>query len=300
MKKHPCFMGVGTALVTPFSDGEIDYVALGKLIDSQIAADIGALVIGGTTGEAATLSDAERERLYSFSAEKVGGRVKLLFGTGSPDTKAAIRYTKFARAVGADGALAVTPYYNKGTATGLYHHFMSIAECADIPTIIYNVPTRTAVNLPVDTLFKLSEHENIRGLKESSDSLERLSELCAIGDALPLYSGNDYANLLFYSVGAVGAVSVVSNLFPKESMKIFETYRSGNVCSALRLQCEMKELAASLFAETNPSPVKFALERLGMCSCEVRLPLAPPSSSTRERVVKALDNYQKRDMGMGQ
>ena len=293
MKKRTCFTGVGTAIVTPFSDGEIDYVSLARLIDLQIASGIDALIVGGTTGEAATLSDGERERLYAFSAEKIGGRVKLILGTGSLDTQKATHYTKLAKRLGADGGLSVTPYYNKGTAEGLYKHFLSVAEAADLPTVIYNVPTRTSVNLSIETVARLSEHENIAGLKESSDSISRLAELSELGDALPLYSGNDYANYLFYSLGGFGAISVLSNLYPKECKRIWELYKNGEEKSALERQNDTGELVRALFAETNPSVVKFALERFGLCSSEVRLPLTPPSSASRERVVRAIENYEK-------
>ncbi len=290
MKKNICFEGVGTAIVTPFLGGEIDYSALSRIIDMQIAGGVGAIIVGGTTGEAATLSDGEREALYAFSAEKVGGRVKLILGTGSCDTARAVAYTRLAKRLGADGALSVTPYYNKGTEEGIYRHFLTLAEAADIPTIIYNVPTRTGVNITIPTLRRLAEHENIRGLKESSDSLKRLSE---ISDILPLYSGNDYANYAFYSVGAAGAVSVLSNIYPKECVNVWKLYKEGRREEALRCQSDMNSLVEALFLETNPSCVKFAMQRHGICSYELRLPLTPPSSATRELLGLALENYEK-------
>ncbi len=293
MKKNICFEGVGTAIVTPFKDGEIDYVSLSKIIDMQLSSGIDALIVGGTTGEAATLSDGEREALYAFSAEKVGGRAKLILGTGSCDTARAVAYTRLAKRLGADGALSVTPYYNKGTEQGIYEHFMAVAEAAAIPTIIYNVPTRTAVNISAQTLLKLSMHENIAGLKESSDSLKRLSEISEISKTLPLYSGNDYANYVFYTSGAKGAVSVLSNLYPRECKKIWELVRSGKTDEAFSLQCDMNPLIDTLFAETNPSVVKFAMERQGVCSSELRLPMTPPKSSTRAKLVGAMEKYEK-------
>ena len=292
MKKHVCFTGVGTAVVTPFIDGRIDYTSLSRIIEHQIASGTDALIIGGTTGEAATLSDKEREELYTFASEKICGRVKVILGTGSLDTKKAVYYTRLAKRLSADGALSVTPYYNKGTTEGVYKHFLAVLESCELPTIIYNVPTRTAVTLPIDTLLKLSEHENTAGLKESSDSLSRLSELSELSDVLPLYSGNDYANYLFYSVGGVGAISVVANLYPSECKQVFELFRRGEKEKALMLQSGMGELVRALFAETNPSAVKFALERFGLCSSEVRLPMTPPSSATRERLVKAIEGYE--------
>ncbi len=290
MKKNICFEGVGTAIVTPFLGGEIDYSALSRIIEMQIAGGVGAIVVGGTTGEAATLSDGEREALYAFSAEKVGGRVKLILGTGSCDTARAVAYTKLAKRLGADGALSVTPYYNKGTEEGIYRHFLALAESADIATIIYNVPTRTGVNVSISTLKRLAEHENIAGLKESSDSLKRLSE---ISNILPLYSGNDYANYTFYAVGAKGAISVISNLYPKECTEIWKLFKDGKTKEAHRKQCDMNPLIEALFLETNPSCVKFAMERQGLCSKETRLPLTSPTSKTREKLGLELENYEK-------
>lgn len=294
MKKlQNCFTGIGTALVTPMLDGEIDYLSLQRLIEYQISGGADALIIGGTTGEAATLSDTERETLYSFCAEKIGGRVKFIVGTGSLDTKKAKEYTRLAKKVGADGALAVTPYYNKGTEQGLIYHFLAVADEVQIPTIIYNVPTRTCVNVSVSALEKLSEHENIVGLKESSDSIARLSELAELGDSLPLYSGNDYANLLFYSVGAIGAISVASNLYPGECKRVFSLYKSGKAQEALAKQNDIGVLVRALFKQTNPSVVKFALSRFGLCSSELRLPLTEPCSFVREELVSALEAYEK-------
>ena len=293
MKKDICFTGIGTALVTPFKDGQIDFLCLERLIDGQISGGADALIVGGTTAEVATLSDTERERLYIFCAEKIGGRVKFILGTGSLDTRKAIYYTRLAHSLKADGALSVTPYYNKGTTEGIYKHFLSIAEACKMPTIIYNVPTRTAVNIGIETLERLAEHENIAGIKESCDSLSRLSELSVLSAKLPLYSGNDYANLAFYAHGACGAVSVASNLYPKEIKRIWELYKSGDIGAARARQNDMGELLHALFLETNPSVVKFALERFGVCKCEVRLPLTPPTSVTRERLVWAISNYER-------
>lgn len=293
MKKKVCFEGVGTAAVTPFKDGGIDYVALSRIIDMQISEGADAVVIGGTTGEAATLSAGEREALYAFAAEKVGGRVKLILGTGSCDTARAVDYTKLAKRLGADGALCVTPYYNRGTERGVAEHFLAVADAADIPTIIYNVPTRTCVNISIRTLERLAEHENIVGIKESSDSLKRLSALSALSDRLAIYSGNDYANCSFYTAGGIGAVSVLSNLYPARCKRVYELCRSGRVGEALVLQRNMDPLIDALFAETNPSVIKYAMERCGLCSSEVRLPLTRPSSATRERLIASIERYER-------
>ncbi len=290
MKRNIVFEGVGTAIATPFKDGQIDYPSLSRIIEMQISSGADAIIVGGTTGEAATLTDGEREALYAFSAEKAGGRVKLILGTGSCDTSRAVAYTKLAKRLGADGALAVTPYYNKGTERGICEHFLALADCADIPTIIYNVPTRTGVNISIKALLKLSEHPNIAGLKESSDSLKRLSEVSGL---LPLYSGNDYANYTFYTAGGAGAISVLSNLYPAECRRVFRLVKEGKYAEAAALQRNMNPLIEALFSETNPAPLKFAMQSQGLCSSELRLPLTEPASATRELLARAVGKYEK-------
>jgi 4-hydroxy-tetrahydrodipicolinate synthase len=210
--KKLIFEGVGTALITPFSGGDIDYTALGRLIDFQIEAGISALIIGGTTGEAATLSDGERYDLYRFAKERVGGRCALVFGTGTNDTRVAIRHTKFAEELGCDGALLVTPYYNKGTERGVLCHYRKIAESTTLPLMLYNVPSRTGVNMSMHTLESLSEVENIVAIKEASDSADRLTEIGAMGEKLRLYAGNDSQLFTVLSLGGGGVVSYCQTL----------------------------------------------------------------------------------------
>ncbi len=279
--KKPVFKGVGTALVTPFKDGKIDYDSLLRLIEWQIECGIDALVVGGTTGEAATLSDSERYELYSFAAEKVAGRTRLIFGTGTNDTRAAYRHTKFAEKIGGDGALLVTPYYNKGTEEGIFRHYSTIADACDIPLILYNVPGRTGVNLGLNLLSRLSEHPNIVGLKEAGDSLDRMVALAAFGDALPLYSGNDSQIYPTLALGGLGVISVASNLYPKTLLKICSAYFSGNADLSRRLQIEILPFVKAIFAETNPTPIKYAMAQKGLISDEVRLPLSEPRESTK-------------------
>jgi len=291
--KKQIFRGAATALITPFLDGEIDYKALGELIEYQIAGGIDALVIGGTTAEAATLSDEERYKLYTFAKGKIAGRTKLILGTGTNDTRVAISHTKFAERLGCDGVLLVTPYYNKGTESGIEKHYLSIAECADLPIILYNVPSRTGVNLGFNLLDRLSNHPNIVALKEASDSVDRLVTLAAFGDKLHLYSGNDSQIYPTLALGGRGVISVMSNLLPKTTHELCKCYFDGKQSEALKLQLELLPFIKSLFIETNPTPIKFAMAERGFCSTEVRLPLAEPRKSTKEALIRELKKIKK-------
>ena len=294
MSKKIVFKGAATALITPFLNGEIDYKALSSLIDYQIKGGIDALVIGGTTAEVATLSDAERYRLYSFAKEKIDGRVRLIFGTGTNDTRVALAHSKFAEELGCDGILLVTPYYNKGTESGIEKHYLKIAESVDLPIIVYNVPSRTGVNLGISLLERLSDHQNIVGIKEASDSTDRLVNLAAFGDRLRLYAGNDSQIYPTLSLGGMGVISVMSNLLPKATRELCNNYFIGKRAEALRLQIELLPLIKSLFVETNPTPIKYAMSLCGLCSDEVRLPLSTPRESTRMELadgIKAVAKY---------
>ena len=288
MKKKEIFRGVGTALVTPFRGGEIDFEALASLIEMQIEAGVDALIIGGTTGEAATLSDAERDALFYRSAELVGGRTRLIFGTGTNDTREAVSRTRRAAQIGCDGALVVTPYYNKGTEEGVYRHYRALSECSDLPIILYNVPSRTGVNLGTGLLARLSEQENVAGLKEASDSVDRLVALAALGDSLPLYAGNDSQIYPTLALGGAGVISVVSNPLPNAVKRITDAYLRGNYAESLAWQVKLLPLVRALFAETNPTPVKWLMEHLRLCSSEVRLPLSEPRESTTAALLCAL------------
>ncbi len=292
MKKQIIFKGVATALVTPFRSGEIDYPTLYRLIDAQIDAGIGALVLGGTTGEAATLSVEERYALYSNCHEHIRGRCKIIFGTGTNDTRYAIAHTKEAGAIGCDGVLVVTPYYNKGTEEGVVRHYLEIAEASPVPVLLYNVPSRTGVNLTVRQLERLSEHERIVGIKEAGDSVDRLVEIASLGDRLPLYSGNDSQIYATLSLGGLGVISVLSNLLPKETMSVCELFFKGDIKASRNRQFELLPLIKALFLETNPSPVKYAMSLCGACASEVRLPLAEPSEATKAVIRGAVSRYK--------
>ncbi len=288
MKKRIIFRGAATALVTPYSKGAIDYTALARLIEAQIAGGISALVIGGTTGEAATLSDSERYELFAFAKEKVGGRVPLIFGTGTNDTRLATEHTRRADKIGCDGVLLVTPYYNKGTEEGIARHYLTIAESTDLPIILYNVPSRTGVNLGYHLLERLARQENIVAIKEASDSVDRLVTLAGFGEELYLYAGNDSQIYPTLALGGMGVISVASNIMPHRIEKICTDYFGGNHRESLRAQVELLAFIRSLFLETNPTPIKYAMSLLGLCSEEVRLPLSLPRESTMEAVRREL------------
>ncbi|MBO7196593.1 MAG: 4-hydroxy-tetrahydrodipicolinate synthase [Clostridia bacterium] len=289
MRKKEVFTGVATALITPFLNGEIDYPSLAMLIDRQIDAGVGTLVIGGTTAEAAVLSDDERYALYSFTRGYIGGRAKIIFGTGTNDTRVAIAHTKFAQELGCDGVLLVTPYYNKGTELGIEKHYLNIAECTDLPIILYNVPSRTGVNMGINLLERLADHPNIVGIKEASDSIDRLVLLAAFGDNLHLYSGNDSQIYPTLALGGRGVISVMSNIIPKTADQLCKDYFDGKHKEALDLQIKLLPFIRTLFLETNPSPIKYAMSTLGLCSPEVRLPLAEPRESTKEAILHSLN-----------
>lgn len=280
MKKH-IFSGVGTALVTPFNQGKIDFDALAGLIEFQVRGGVNALIIGGTTGEAATLSDDERYELFSYTKGLVKGRCRLVFGTGTNDTKVAIRHTKMAEKIGCDGVLLVTPYYNKGTESGIRKHYEMIASETDLPIILYNVPTRTGVSITMKTLESLARLNNIVGIKEASDSADRLVELSKFGDDLRLYAGNDSQIYTVLSLGGNGVISVVSNILPRETSLIWHKFLAGEWRESLKMQKRLLPAIRACFVETNPAPVKYAMSKMGLCTEELRLPLAKIEESSK-------------------
>lgn len=291
--KEVIFRGVGTALVTPLHKGEIDYEALERLIERQIEAGVDAIIIGGTTGEAATLTDVERYSLFREAKRIINSRVKLVLGTGTNDTRASVRHTKEAEKVGCDGLLVVTPYYNKGTEEGLYNHFRKIASSTSLPIMLYNVPSRTGVNLGINLLFKLKEIENVVAIKEASDSTDRLVELASLIPDIALYSGNDSQIYPCLSLGGMGVVSVVSNLCPRQTVKLCKEFFAGNIRESLKIQHGMLPIIKSLFLETNPAPIKYALMKMGLCEGEMRLPMWLPSTVTRKKIDKILQGIRE-------
>ena len=279
---------MATALITPFRDGEIDYEALDGIIEQQIRAGIDGLVVGGTTGEAATLTNKERYELFEFSREKTKGRTKLILGTGTNDTKAALEHTKRACEIGCDGVLVVTPYYNKGTESGIVKHYLQIAEESTAPVLLYNVPSRTGVNLSLTAIDILAAHENIVGIKEASDSQDRLINLRTYGENLDLYAGNDSAIYTALSLGGAGVISVMSNALPRTASRICELYFSGRFGESLALQVRALPFIRAIFCETNPAPIKHVLQTLGYCTGELRLPLCEVGAASRDIIDRAI------------
>ena len=281
--------GCYTALITPFRDGRIDEPALRSLVERQIAGGVSGLVPCGTTGEAPALSAMEWDRVVSLVIEVAGGRVPVLAGTGSNDTAAAIERTQRAATLGANGALIVTPYYNRPTQEGLYRHFAAITEAVDLPIVLYNVPGRTGVNLLPETAVRLADIAGIVGIKEASGSLDQASQIVheASSDFVVL-SGDDSLTLPMMGVGATGVISVVSNIVPEAVSALTAACLAGNFATARAIHLALFDLCRAMFVETNPVPVKAAAAVLGYCAPDVRLPLAPLSEAAQRRVEAAL------------
>lgn len=288
MKKNLIFRGAATALITPMKNGHIDYPALSKIIEFQLAGGIEALVVGGTTGEAATLSDRERYEMYTFVKDKVTGRARIILGTGTNDTRMAVNHTRIAAEIGCDATLIVTPYYNKGTYGGVVKHYRKIAALSDTPIILYNVPSRTGVNLTLSQLEELAKEESVVAIKEASDSVDRLTELLKFGDDLYLYAGNDSQIYAALTLGGQGIISVVSNIYPEKISELCKNCFEGNYTLALKTQLELLDFIKLMFKETNPSPIKYAMSLMKLCNSDVRLPLAKPERSTQAAIRKEM------------
>lgn len=285
--KRTVFTGAATALITPMKNGGIDYEKFSEVVEFQIAHKIDALVVCGTTGESSTLTDAEHRDLIKFCVEKVAGRVPVIAGTGSNDTDYAIDLSKFACEVGVDALLQVTPYYNKTTQRGLIKHFFAVADAVNKPIILYNVPSRTGVNIKPETYAELCKHENIAATKEASGNLSAVAEIRYLcGDSLDVYSGNDDQIIPIMSLGGKGVISVLSNILPAETHKICADFLNGDIKSASDSQIKYIPLINSLFCEVNPIPVKTAMNLLGFCSEEIRLPLCEMEDSNKSRLIK--------------
>ena len=274
--KQPVFSGVATALVTPFSDGRIDWGALDGLLERQLAAKIPALVLAGTTGEASTLSVEEKSALWRHCADFVKSRAVLIAGVGTNDTAASVRLARLAADCGADALLAVTPYYNKCTQDGLAAHYTAIADATALPLILYNVPSRTGVNLLPETALRLSAHPRIAGLKEACGSISQAAKVKALcGEAFSVWSGNDDQIVPMLALGADGVISVLSNLLPEQTLSMVRAAQHGDEAEAAELQLTLLPLIEALFCRVNPIPVKAALALRGLCKNELRLPLTP-------------------------
>lgn len=291
MKKKKIFEGIGTAIITPFKSGKIDFEALRRLIDMQIDAGVSAIVVCGTTGECATLSDSERYALYEASRDMIGQRAKLILGTGTNDTSVMLRHSREARKYSPDGLLVVSPYYNKGTERGIIEHYEALLNSVDLPIIVYNVPSRTGVNLSLSVLERLKRYDNLVGIKEAGDSLSRYVTLSSLGDELPLYAGNDNHLLSILSLGGAGVISVVSNVLPRDCVEIFRLTVEGRLAEARALQCRMLPIIDALFCETNPAPIKWLMHSLGLISDEIRLPLTMPCEESRLMIAGRYKEY---------
>ncbi len=285
--KKSIFKGVATALITPANkEGAPDLAAYKKLIDWQIAEGINALVSCGTTGESATLSEKEYEEVLAAGAEATNGRVPFIAGTGSNDTAKAIAHTKKAAALGADAALVVTPYYNKATQKGLIASFFAIADSSPIPLILYNVPSRTGVNIQPETYAQMAEHPNIAGIKEANGDISSIAKtLSLVKDHLDLYSGNDDQIVPILALGGKGVISVLSNPFPRETAEITDRFFKGDIQGAAQLQLHFIPLISALFSEVNPIPVKAAMNALGYGENRLRLPLTEMEGEHKERLL---------------
>ena len=273
--KKKIFTGSGVAIITPFTENGINFEELGRIIEDQISGGTDAIVITGTTGESATMTDDEHKQAIKFAVEKVNKRIPVVAGAGSNETTYAVQLAKHAEKVGADGLLVVTPYYNKCTQNGLVAHYNMIADSVNIPLIVYNVPSRTGVNIKPETYLKLSKHPNIVAVKEANGdvtSVLRTRALC--GDDLDIYSGNDDQIVPILSLGGIGVISVLANVAPKATHDICQLYFDGKVKESAKLQIENTDLIDALFCEVNPIPVKTAMRLMGYNTGKLRMPLS--------------------------
>ena len=284
--KKTIFKGMATAMVTPMTPEGVDYEALGRFIDFQLASGINALVAVGTTGESATLTPEERKAVISFTIDRVAGRVPVIAGTGTNNTLHAIDYSVSAAQAGADALLVVTPYYNKATQNGLIAHFTAIADKVDKPIILYNVPSRTGCNLLPATVEKLAEHPNVAAIKEASGNMSQVVELFArCGDKIDVYSGEDGLTVPMLAMGGMGAISVLSNVIPKGAVEMTDAFFAGDLRKAAALQCRYLDLINLLFCEVNPIPAKAAISAMGYGKEFIRLPLTPMEEGNRTKLL---------------
>jgi 4-hydroxy-tetrahydrodipicolinate synthase len=294
MKKESIFVGAATAIVTPMNDRGVDYGAFERMLKWQVDAGIDALVICGTTGESSTLTDEEHRQVLQFALDTVGGRVPMIAGTGSNDTAYAIDLTKFACQIGYDGVLLVTPYYNKTTQRGLAAHFTAIADVSTKPVILYNVPSRTGVNIEPATYAKLAQHPMIAAIKEAGGNISKIVETAAlVGDQLDIYSGNDDQIVPILACGGKGVISVLSNVLPGETSLLCKKFFAGDVTGAMQMQTKYLPLINALFCEVNPIPAKAAAAAMGYGENYVRLPLVPMEKAHEEVLLQCM-----RDVGV--
>lgn len=272
--KEIIFTGSCTAIITPFKNGEVDFESFKKLIDYQLENGTDAIAVLGTTGEPATLDENEKEDIITFAKMEIDGRAKLIVGTGANSTKKAVENSQTAQRLGADALLIVTPYYNKCTQNGLVEHYTQISNAVDIPIIVYNVPTRTGVNILPDTAVILSEIKNVCGIKEASGDIGQIMLLCKkLHGKIAIYSGEDSHNFIFLTLGGLGVISVTGNILPKEIKLLTTLVNKKQFEEAKNLHEKLLSINKNIFIEVNPIPVKFACSEMGLCENELRLPL---------------------------
>lgn len=290
--KKVLFRGCGTAIATPFTEDNINLTEFANLVEYQINEGIDAIIVCGTTGESSTMTLEEKKTLIKFSVELIDKRVPLIVGAGSNNTATSIEMSQYAESVGADGLLLVTPYYNKTTQEGLIHHYNSIANKTTLPIILYNVPSRTGLNILPETCLELSKTENIVAIKEASGNISQIAKIAALcGNNLSIYSGNDDQNIPILSLGGIGAISVLSNVAPRFTHNMIYDFLNGNIEKARFAQLQSLELIESLFCEVNPIPVKTALNMMGYNFGKPRLPLIDMSKSGKQHLKKSLENF---------
>ena len=287
------FKGSIVAIVTPFKEnGSVDEAKLRELVEFHVEGGTNGIVPCGTTGESPTLSHEEQERVIEIVVETADKRLPVIAGTGSYSTEETVRMTQYAKKVGADGALLVTPYYNKPTQEGLYRHFEKVALEADIPLVIYIIPGRTSVNVFPSTVARLAKIDNVVGIKEASASLDQVSEIISLcGDRLSILSGDDSLTLPIMSVGGQGVISVAANIIPKDVSDMTSAFLAGDIEKARKLHYRMFSLFKSLFIETNPIPVKRAMELMGLCASNLRLPMWSMSEENTAKLKKTMTDY---------
>lgn len=288
------FKGSGVALITPFDkNGKVDYETLKKLIDFQIENRTDSIIICGTTGESSTLSYEEHNKCIETCINHVNGRIPVIAGTGSNCTKSAIKMSKEAESMGADGLLIVTPYYNKTTQQGLVNHYSKIAESVQTPIILYNVPSRTGCNLEPETILEITKNNsNVVGVKEASGNITNVAKIIDLTEGkISVYSGNDDQIVPILSLGGCGVISVIANILPKETHELVINYLEGNVEASRKEQLKMLKLCKALFKEVNPIPIKKALELMGMCNGTLREPLIEMQEENKKQLIKEMKNY---------
>ena len=291
--KNPVFTGAGVAIITPmYEDGSVNFDELGRIIEDQIARGTDAIVICGTTGECSTMTDEEQLTAIKFTVDTVNHRVPVIAGAGSNDTDHGCALAAKSAECGADALLLVTPYYNKTTQAGLIAHFTAMADAAGIPVILYNVPSRTGLNIAPETALELSKHPLINGIKEASGNISQVAKIAQLcGDELNIYSGNDDQVVPLLSLGGKGVISVVSNVKPELMHDCCKAWFDGDTRKACQLQLEILPLADALFCEVNPIPVKWAMNRLGWNAGDCRLPLVAPSAAVQAQLETAMQEF---------